>query len=154
LVLIDIPTCVEGYHADQSRMYAVRRAPSMAKAMFEKLREVADHIIGEMRPGILIKDLFNDAFFEAEKIGLKDSFMMFDNGSRAHFIGHGLGLEINEPPLLSSSGNTALLPGMILALELHAMEPNAYTVKLEDTLYITRMGAELLTFSPRLLIEV
>jgi Xaa-Pro aminopeptidase len=154
LVLIDIPTCVEGYHADQSRMYAVGKAPSRAKDLSETLRELADHIIQFMRPGASIKDLVDDALFQAEKMGLKDSFMKFGNGSRAHFIGHGLGLEISEPPLLAASGDAMLLEGMILALELHVMESNGYTVKLEDTLNITKSGAELLTFSPRILIEV
>ncbi len=154
LVLIDIPTCVQGYHADQSRIYAAGRAPSRAKDLFEQLREVADRIIANMRPGITVRDLFNDAFAQAESIGLKDSFMRFDNGSRAHFIGHGVGLEINEPPLLSANSDVLLSPGMTLALELHLMEPEAYTVKLEDTLHITETGAELLTVSPRLLIEV
>jgi Xaa-Pro aminopeptidase len=154
LVLIDIPACVEGYHADQSRMYATGRAPSRAKVMFEELREFADHIIDRMQPGIAIRDWFNDAFHEAGRIGLKDTFMMFDNGSRARFIGHGIGLEINEPPTLSASSDVVLSPGMTLALELHLMEPNAYPVKLEDTLHITETGAELLTLSPRLLTEV
>ncbi len=154
LVLVDIPTCIEGYHADQSRMYAVGRAPSRAKELFEKLREVADRIIQKMRPGAAVKDLFNEAFLAAGIIGLKDSFMMFDNGSRAHFIGHGVGLEINEPPLLSATSDVVLSPGMTIALELHLMEPDAYTLKLEDTLHVTGTAVEILTLSPRRLIEV
>ena len=55
MVLIDIPACIEGYHADQSRMYAVGGTPSRAKDLFEKLREVADHIIRNMRPGVIYK---------------------------------------------------------------------------------------------------
>jgi Xaa-Pro aminopeptidase len=154
LVLIDIPTCVEGYHADQSRMYSVGRPPLRAKGLFEKLRELADHVIQSMRPGIAIKDLVDDAFSEAGRIDLKNSFMMFDNGSRAHLIGHGVGLEINELPLLSATNDVVLSPGMTIALELHLMEPDAYTLKLEDTLHITETGVEILTLSPRLLIEV
>ena len=153
LVLIDIPTCVEGYHADQSRMYSAGEAPSRARDLFERLREVADTIIQNMRPGITVRDLCNDAFSAAEKAGLKNSFMMFDNGSRAHFIGHGVGLEINEPPLLAATGAVVLAPGMTLALELHLMEPDEYTVKLEDTILITESAAEILTLSPRALIE-
>ena len=82
--------------------------------------------------------------------------MRFDNGSRAHFIGHGIGLEINEPPLLSATSDIVVSPGMTIALELHLMEPEAdeYTLKLEDTLHITETGVEILTLSPRLLIEV
>lgn len=154
LVLIDIPVCVEGYHADQSRMYAAGRAPSRAKELFQKLREVADSIIKSMQPGTAVRDLFNYAFSEAGKIGLKNSFMVFNNRSRAHFIGHGIGLEINEPPLLSAASDVVLAPGMTIALELHVMEPDDYALKLEDTLCITEAGAEILTLSPRLLIEV
>ena len=146
LILVDIPACVDGYHADQSRMYSAGKPPSRARDLFEKLRELADHIIKNMRPGIAIKHLVDDAFREAGRAGLKDSFMRFDNGPRAHFIGHGVGLEINEPPLLSA--------GMTIALELHLMEPDGYTLKLEDTLHVTRTAAEVLTVSPRLLTEV
>jgi Xaa-Pro aminopeptidase len=155
LILIDIPTCIEGYHADQSRMYSVGRPHSRANDLFEKLKALADHIIQNMRPGIAIKDLAGDAFSEAAGIGLKDSFMMFgEKIPRAHFIGHGVGLEINEPPMLSSNVDVVLSPGMTLALELHLMEPGAYTLKLEDTLHITPTGAEILTLSPRLMVEV
>ncbi len=154
LVLIDIPACMEGYHADQSRMYAVGGTPSRAAVLFEKLREVADHITRNMRPGIILKDLFHEAFSKAGSIGLDDSFMRFDNGSRAHFIGHGVGLEINEPPLLSAASDTMVSPGMTIALELHLMEPDAYALKLEDTLHVTETGVEILTLSPRVLIEV
>jgi Xaa-Pro aminopeptidase len=80
--------------------------------------------------------------------------MRFDNGSRAHFIGHGVGLEINEPPLLSAASDTMVSPGMTIALELHLMEPDAYALKLEDTLHVTETGVEILTLSPRVLIEV
>jgi Xaa-Pro aminopeptidase len=154
LVLVDIPTCVEGYHADQSRMYAVGRAPSRAKELFERLREVADGIIEKIRPGFAVKELFHEAFLAAERTGLKDSFMMFDNGSRAHFTGHGIGLEVNEPPLLSATSDVVFSPGMTIALELHLMEPDAYTLKLEDTLLVTGSAVEILTLSPRRLTEV
>jgi Xaa-Pro aminopeptidase len=154
LVLVDIPVCIEGYHADQSRMYAAGEASASAREFFEKLREVADRIIQNMQPGTAVRDLFNYAFSEAGKIGLKNSFMMFDNGSRAHFIGHGIGLEINEPPLLSAASGVVLAPGMTIALELHLVQPGAYALKLEDTLCITGAGAEILTLTPRLLIEV
>ena len=43
---------------------------------------------------------------------------------------------------------------MTIALELHLMEPEAYTLKLEDTLHVTGTGVEILTLTPRLLFEV
>ncbi len=154
LVVIDIAVCVQGYHADQSRTYSVGRAPAKALDLFQRLREVADSTIEYMRPGFSIAELSSRTFNISEKLGLGESFMRFDSGITAHFIGHGLGLEINEPPLLSIKSEIQLAPGMILALELHLMEPEGHTVKLEDTILIGQNGTEILTISPRELIQV
>ena len=153
-VLIDIPTCVEGYHADQSRTYFVGKAPAKALDLFSRLREIADSALAVMNPGVSCRQLYSHAFSKAESLGLGESFMCFEGGVKAHFIGHGLGLEINEPPLISAAGKVVLVPGMTLALELHLMTPDGYTMKLEDTVLITEAGAEILTLSPRELIEV
>ncbi|MFZ2447571.1 MAG: Xaa-Pro peptidase family protein [Syntrophobacteraceae bacterium] len=154
LVLVDIPTCVEGYHADQSRTYSTGKASGRAVELFQRLREVADFLIGNIGPGTSCKEMYGLAFRKAEALGLKDSFMRFDNGATAHFIGHGTGLEINEPPLISARSNVVLTEKMTLALELHVMEPGGYTMKLEDTLLVSNTGAEILTPSPRELIQV
>jgi len=154
LVVIDIAVCVEGYHADQSRTYSVGKAPAKVLDLFQRLREVADSTIEYMRPGLSIAELSRRAFYLSEKLGLGESFMRFDSGTSAHFIGHGLGLEINEPPILSRKSEVWLARGMVLALELHLMEPEGHTVKLEDTVLIGEKGTEILTVSPRELIQV
>jgi Xaa-Pro dipeptidase len=149
LVLVDIPTCVEGYHADQSRMYAVHRAPARAAELFLSLREVADHLIKSLRPGLTTGEAYSLAQARAVELGLKDSFMAFASGAKAHFVGHGVGLEVNEPPLLARQGDTILQEGMVLAIEIHLMEPAGLALKLEDTVHLTVQGAKLLTLSPR-----
>jgi Xaa-Pro aminopeptidase len=75
--------------------------------------------------------------------------MRFQRGTKAHFIGHGIGLEVNEAPLITRNSDIVLPPGAALALEMHVMEPEGITVKLEDTLYLTHEGLQLLTLSPR-----
>jgi Xaa-Pro dipeptidase len=152
-VLVDVPACVEGYHADQSRTYVVGKAPVKAIDLFGRLREIADQVIRLIHPGRSCKELFDQAVLLADNLGLSDSFMRFDDGGKAHFIGHGIGLEINEPPLISAASKVILTPGMTVALELHIMEPYGFTMKLEDTIHITETGAELLTLSPRELME-
>jgi Xaa-Pro dipeptidase len=149
LVLVDIPTCVEGYHADQSRMYAVGRAPERAADLFRSLREVADYLIRSLRPGLTTGEAFALAQARAVELGLEESFMAFASGAKAHFVGHGLGLELNEPPLLARQGDAILKEGMVLAIEMHLMEPAGLALKLEDTVHLTAQGAKLLTLSPR-----
>jgi Xaa-Pro aminopeptidase len=149
LVLVDIPACVEGYHADQSRTYAVGRAPERAVDLFRRLRDVADFLMARVRPGMSCGEIVGLAFSRAEDLGLAETFMRFQRGTKAHFIGHGIGLEVNEAPLITRNSDIVLPPGAAIALEMHVMEPEGITVKLEDTLYLTHEGLQLLTLSPR-----
>ena len=149
LVLVDIPACVEGYHADQSRTYAVGRAPERAVDLFRRLRDVSDFLMARVRPGISCGEMVALAFSRAEDLGLAETFMRFHRGTKAHFIGHGIGLEVNEAPLIARNSEIVLPPGAALALEMHVMEPEGITVKLEDTLYLADNGLQLLTLSPR-----
>ncbi len=154
LVLVDIPTCVEGYHADQSRMYAVGRVPEGAADLFWSLKEVSDHLITNLHPGLTTGEAFALTQARAVELGLEDSFMAFASGAKAHFVGHGLGLELNEPPLLTRHGDTILKEGMVLAIEMHLMEPDGLALKLEDVVHLTAQGAQVLTLSPRELVLV
>lgn len=149
LVLVDIPACVGGYHADQSRTYAVGRAPAGAADLFLRLTEVADLLIDRTRPGMSCAEVATLAFRRAAELGLGECFMRFHRGTRAHFIGHGIGLEVNETPLLTVNSEIILQTGTTLALEMHVMEADGLTLKLEDTVYVAGKGLDLLTVSPR-----
>jgi len=154
LVLVDIPTCIAGYHADQSRTYAVGQARQRAFDLFQSILQVADYLIGNLRPGMTCGEVFSMALAEAEASGIGDSFMNFDSGAKAHFVGHGIGLELNEPPLLARHGSAVLKAGMVLAIEMHLMERDGLALKLEDTVFIAPNGVEILTSSPRELMVV
>jgi Xaa-Pro dipeptidase len=154
LVMVDIPTCVEGYHADQSRTYAAGRAPERAIDLYAGLREVEDHLISHLAPGMTTGEAFELALDRADGLGLGQTFLGFEAQANAHFVGHGVGLEVNEPPMLAKHGKTALAAGMVLAIEMHLMEQGGLVVKLEDTVYLTDAGVEILTISPRELIVV
>ena len=154
MVLVDIPACIEGYHADQSRTYAVGHAQQRALDSFQCLRGVADYLISNLRPGMTCGELHSLAIAEAEALRIGNSFMNFHSGAKAHFVGHGIGLELNEPPLLARNNGAVLKAGMVLALELHLMEPRGLALKLEDTVFVTPNGVEILTSSPRELMVV
>ncbi|MBI4777269.1 MAG: aminopeptidase P family protein [Deltaproteobacteria bacterium] len=149
LVLIDIPPCVQGYHADQTRMYCAGEATDRAQSLYQRLRGVADHMIENLRPGITAGDAYLMAVEKAADLGIGESFLRFPSGQKAHFVGHGIGLEISEPPLLSRSDKTMLEQGMVLAIEIHLMERDGTTLKLEDTVCIEKSGCRVLTKSPR-----
>jgi Xaa-Pro dipeptidase len=149
LVLVDIPACVEGYHADQSRTYAAGQAPGEASELFLYLKDVADHLIECMCPGMTTGEAFAIAQARAVELGIGDTFMAFESQAKAHFVGHGVGLEVNEPPLLVRNGDAVLRDGMVMAVEMHVLERGGLTVKLEDTVHLTGQGTQILTLSPR-----
>ncbi|MBM3300929.1 MAG: aminopeptidase P family protein, partial [Deltaproteobacteria bacterium] len=104
LVLVDIPACVEGYHADQSRTYAIGQIPEGALDLFYRFRDVCDFLINSMSPGMTTGEAFALAEDRAIELGLGQAFMGFESQAKAHFVGHGIGLELNEPPLLVRGG--------------------------------------------------
>ena len=63
------------------------------------------------------------------------------------FCGHGVGLEVDELPVLTKRSETALAPGMVIAIEPKFGFPDAGIVGVEDTFVVTETGSEKLTFA-------
>jgi Xaa-Pro aminopeptidase len=80
----------------------------------------------------------------AEKLGYKDSYLG-PPGLQTRFIGHGIGLELNEFPFLAQGQSYPLEPGMTLAVEPKIVFPGEGAVGIEDTVVVTRDGFEILT---------
>lgn len=153
-VIVDIPTLVNGYHADQTRTYVLDKATEQVRSMYENLREIADYLIENMKAGMTCSHIFQMASAKSEKLRVADVFLNFGRGKRSHMIGHGVGLELNEPPILSEYNRSEISDGHVIALDMHMMDENAGVVKLEDMILIKRDGNEVLTKSPRELFEV
>lgn len=149
LVLADISPSIGGYHADQSRMFAIGEPPDGVHCLYRRLRQVADHVMESIRPHHSAGQVFELAWSKAMDLGLGAGFMAFPSGKRAHFVGHGLGLELDEPPLLAKGSSQPLASGMVLALEMHLCAPHGLILKLEDTVLLGDDGCRLLTMSPR-----
>jgi Xaa-Pro dipeptidase len=153
-VMIDIPVLVDGYHADQTRTYCIGKAPSAMKAMHDDLKAIADHLIDRMKPGDVCSDIFKMAVDMANRLGRSDQFQGFGRGKRSRLIGHGIGLELNEPPIPSEYDSSRIEDGFVIALDMHMMDEDSGVVKLEDMILISEGGNEILTITPRKLFEV
>ena len=153
-VVVDIPTLVEGYHADQTRTYCIGRAGQDIHALYEDLQAAADHLIGAIRPGMTGRDVYRMARQKAGERGREAEFMSFGAGKASRILGHGIGLELNEPPILSEHDTSAIPEGCVVALDMHMMSGAGGVVKLEDMVLVGRDGNEILTKTPRRLFEV
>jgi Xaa-Pro aminopeptidase len=80
--------------------------------------------------------------------------MSFGEGRRSQLIGHGIGVELNEPPLLSPHDSSTISEGNIIALDMHMLDEKIGAVKLEDMILVTPGGNEVLNLTPRELFEM
>ena len=154
LIIIDVPTLVNGYHADQTRTYILGKAPQKVKTLYGKLKEIADYLIGEITPGMTCSQIYQMAIGKSKELKIADAFLNFGKGRKSRMIGHGIGLELNEPPILSTYNNSQISDGFVLALDMHMMDENVGVVKLEDMILVTNNGNQILTKSPRDLFEI
>jgi len=154
LVIVDIPTLVEGYHADQTRSYILGKANEKIKTLYNHLKEISDYLIQSIRPGLKCREIYKMAIEKSKELKVTDVFLNFGKGRKSRMIGHGVGLELNEPPILPLYDDSEVSDGYVVALDMHMMDENVGVVKLEDMILITDNGNEILTKSPRDLFEL
>jgi len=152
LVVVDIGSACAGYTADESRTFVVGRATQAQQALFAVARATEDAVLDVLRPGLPVADLYA----AAETVVARGAPPYYPPGTLAlpGFAGHGLGLELDEPPVLWPRDDAHLQAGMVLAIEIEINVPaQAAMVKLEDTVVVRPHGYQLLTATPRDLIE-
>lgn len=154
LIIVDIPTLVDGYHADQTRSYVLGKANQKIKTMYNRLKEISDYLIETIKPGLKCGEIYKMAIEKSKELKVPDAFLNFGRGRKSRMIGHGIGLELNEPPILSPYDDSKISEDHVVALDMHMMDENVGVVKLEDMVLITNSGNEILTKSPRDLFEL
>jgi Xaa-Pro dipeptidase len=144
LVNIDLGLNRAGYHGDMARTYAVGRLPDGVEALARKCRELQDVAIAAIRPGVLAHEVYDAAAEAARRLGVGD---VFQGGGP--YIGHSIGLELDEPPVLGPGVQTPIEEGMILAVEPKLISPELGAVNIEDDVVVTADGCEILGELPR-----
>ena len=153
LVLLDIGSTYDGYTADESRTFVVGRASAAQRALFDLTLQVEEEVLSALRPGAPVAEVYA----AAEAIVARGAPPYFAPGelSLPGFVGHGVGLEIDEPPVLWARDEACVEAGMTLAVEVEVSATAASLMtKMEDTVVVESSGARLLTAAPRRLIEV
>jgi Xaa-Pro aminopeptidase len=152
-VITDIPTCCGGYHCDETRTYVLGRPSTGTSDLFKALREISDEVLGAMREGAECRSLWDVASSRAAKLGVDEYFLGLPP-RKGNFIGHGIGLDANEPPILFDKSPIPLKSGYVVTLELHLTHPKHGAVKLEDMVLIERNGCQVLSLTGRDLFEI
>ncbi|RKP45805.1 aminopeptidase P family protein [Cohnella endophytica] len=146
-ILIDIGCCVDGYTIDQTRTAVIGEMSTELLAAYETATAIMRHSEKQLRPGTAPEQLYAEALRIAEAAGLSEHFMGFGR-DQVKFLGHGIGLEIDEWPVLARGFRDPLEPGMTIAVEPKFTFPGVGVVGVENTYLITETGCRPLTVSP------
>jgi len=141
---IDFGVAVNGYIGDQFRTYVVGKLSNKLEKAHECAGSILQIISREAGPGVKCHELFSLAKAEAKRNGLEEYFMGYGE-SQAKFLGHGIGLEIDEYPVISPQVDMALEKGMVMAVEPKFVFPGEGVVGLEDDYVVTTSGLERIT---------
>lgn len=141
LVTIDYGAVFEGYATDMTRTLALGKADQKQREIYELVLEAQQEAARAVKPGIKASDLDAVARDIIDRAGYANYF--------GHGLGHGIGLETHEQPVLNPRSTTILEPGMTVTVE-----PGVYIkgwggVRIEDMACVTAAGGEVLTASSR-----
>jgi Xaa-Pro aminopeptidase len=150
---IDYGVGINGYLADQFRTFVIGDLPAELMRAHDCSVEIHHLFVKAAKPGISCADLYGVALKKAEAESLGKHFMGYGEG-KVRFIGHGLGLEIDEGPILAPRFHQKLEPGMVIALEPKFIFPHQGVVGLEDDYLVTVSGVERLTLTDQTVIRL
>ncbi len=143
-ILLDLGTMVNGYHMDETRMMVMGMWPPDAEQAGQAAIDILHHVLERMKPGVTAGEVFDAAVNRAEQLGLAGPFLGLP-GLKSRFIGHGVGLELVETPILSKSNPQALMPGMVFAVEPKFIFKDRYAAGIESVIQVTESGARFLS---------
>jgi Xaa-Pro dipeptidase len=144
VVLIDVSGLAEGYVSDQTRTFFVGNADPVLLAAYETCRTILSECVARLKPGTPGSALYELALEIAEDAGHARHFMGAGEG-RVSFVGHCIGLELNEPPYLARGYSQPLETGNVVAIEPKLAFTGLGAVGLENTYYLSDDGPAQLT---------
>lgn len=150
-ILIDIGCCIDGYVIDQTRTAVIGSLPDDLTRAYELSVEILHGAEQRLAPGQVSEQLYFGALQQAEAAGLAGHFMGY-GADQVRFLGHGIGLEIDEWPVLARGFTRPLEAGHVLAIEPKFTFPGRGVVGIENTYAITAQGMQQLTIYPDQLI--
>jgi Xaa-Pro dipeptidase len=138
-ILLDYAFALNGYISDHTRVLAIGSLPDDLLAAHDAMLDIQERIKSEAKPGVAAGYLYDLAVRMAADAGYAGYFMGAED-QRIRFIGHGVGLELDEYPILAKDQEMPLQENMVIALEPKLIFPGKGVVGIENTHVVTPDG--------------
>ncbi|HEY5283219.1 MAG TPA: M24 family metallopeptidase, partial [Polyangia bacterium] len=144
LVFVDVGCAMDGYHSDKTMTYMFGRPLSgEVMAIHRRCIELEHRLASQLEPGA-IPSAIHRKTIESLDAEFLENFMGYGS-RRVNFLGHGVGLQIDEPPVLAEGFDEPLAEGMALAIEPKKGVPGVGMVGSENTYLVTPEGGRSIT---------
>lgn len=146
LVTIDYGAIYQGYCSDETCTVIIGKPTEKQKRIYQVVKEAHDQALGVVRPGVKAHKIDSVARRTIEKAGLGKYF--------GHGIGHGVGLAVHEGPRIAPRREERIEEGMVFTIEPGVYIPGWGGVRIEDMVWVTSQGCELMSSVPKELYSV
>jgi Xaa-Pro dipeptidase len=147
VIMVDLAGCADGYLADQTRIFAIGGLSDRLLRGYADMLKVQELMVKIALPGVSWSLIYDECLALAIELGYADSFMGA-KGSQVSFIGHGLGVEIDEFPFIARGFEEMYMEvGMAFAFEPKVVFPGEGAIGIENTFYLSNEGLKQLTYS-------
>jgi Xaa-Pro aminopeptidase len=143
---LDFGIILKGYCSDMTRTVFLGRPKPKERRAYDTVLEAQQAAISAVRSGVSSGEVDEAARRIFRREGLAEAF--------SHSTGHGVGLEIHEPPRVGTGQPARLVPGMVITIEPGIYLPGRFGIRIEDMVAVTSRGADVLTPAPKTLIEL
>jgi Xaa-Pro dipeptidase len=140
-IIIDFGVAMNGYTTDVTRTFVIGDLSSELQNAYTFARRIKHFMEGWVRPGRYCDELYDEVIRQVREAGYQDYFEGYKE-NQVQFVGHGIGLEIDEYPLVAAGFHRAFQPNMIFAFEPKLVFPGVGAVGVEDDYVVTGTGLE------------
>jgi Xaa-Pro aminopeptidase len=138
-ILVDYVFAHQGYLSDHTRIFAIEGLPDDLLQAHRAMLTVQAMVKQAAKPGVRTGEIYDMAVAKAADLGYGDNFMGVGE-HRIRFIGHGIGIELDEFPFLAQGQRLVFEENMIVALEPKLIFPGVGVVGIENTHVVTADG--------------
>ena len=146
-IIIDFIVAYDGYLVDQTRTMSIGPLSDVLQQAYVDMLKVQEKLRTIAIPGAIWGEIYQQCYSLAEELGYRDNFMGA-SGAQVSFIGHGIGIEVDEYPFIAKGFDDQILEeNMTFAFEPKAVYPGIGAVGVENTWKVTADGLEQITFA-------
>jgi Xaa-Pro aminopeptidase/Xaa-Pro dipeptidase len=140
-LVIDYGAVIDGYHSDETCTFVLGKVSDRFREVYEIVKTAHDRALAAIKAGVSCAEIDHITRGCIETAGLGRFF--------SHGTGHGVGLDVHEPPRIAATSQAVLAAGMVVTIEPGVYFPGEWGIRIEDTVLVREHDCETLTSIPK-----